>query len=56
MLGAVTSEAAYPIGWSDRAPLRAEGWLESGDRPTDEVDEIRDGATFAVDPVVESDA
>ena len=24
MLWAVTSEAAYPIGWSDRAPLRAE--------------------------------
>jgi hypothetical protein len=36
--------------------LRAEDWLESGDRPTDEVDEVREGATFAVDPVVESDA
>ena len=56
MLWAVTSEAAYPNAWPDRAPLRAEDWLESGDRPTDEVDEIRDGATFAVDPVVESDA
>jgi hypothetical protein len=52
MLWAVTSEAAYPIGWSDRAPLRAEDWLKSGDRPTDEVDEVREGATFAV----ESDA